>query len=255
MWSLVFVLCVVQHLTDFHILFTFVYLHYCKTLITHPVCLTSVTGEDKIVGGYECTPHSQPHQVFLNSGYHFCGGALLSENWVVSAAHCYMSRVEVRLGEHIIGVNEGTEQFIRASRVIRHPFYNSYNNSNDIMLIKLSKPATLNWYVQPVALPTSCAPVGTIQTLIPDTILQCVDIFILPDDYCFYLGMTDHTIFCAGHPEGGKESCDSGSPLVCNGELQGVVSWAQRCYNMNGRGIYSKVCVQIDWLHNTMASY
>uniref|UniRef100_A0A4W6BPV0 trypsin n=1 Tax=Lates calcarifer TaxID=8187 RepID=A0A4W6BPV0_LATCA len=168
---------------------------------------------DKIVGGYECTPHSQPHQVFLNSGYHFCGGALLSENWVVSAAHCYMS--------------------------------------NDIMLIKLSKPATLNWYVQPVALPTSCAPVGTIQTLIPDTILQCVDIFILPDDYCFYLGMTDHTIFCAGHPEGGKESCpvlilspsqgDSGSPLVCNGELQGVVSWAQRCYNMNGRGIYSKV--------------
>uniref|UniRef100_A0A4W6BNW6 trypsin n=1 Tax=Lates calcarifer TaxID=8187 RepID=A0A4W6BNW6_LATCA len=116
--------------------------------------------------------------------------SLVYENWVVSAAHCYMSRVEVRLGEHIIGVNEGTEQFIRASRVIRHPFYNSYNNSNDIMLIKLSKPATLNWYVQPVALPTSC---------------------------------------------------DSGSPLVCNGELQGVVSWAQRCYNMNGRGIYSKV--------------
>ena len=49
--------------------------------------------DDKIVGGYECTPHSQAHQVSLNSGYHFCGGSLVNENWVVSAAHCYKSYV------------------------------------------------------------------------------------------------------------------------------------------------------------------
>uniref|UniRef100_A0A665WFB5 trypsin n=1 Tax=Echeneis naucrates TaxID=173247 RepID=A0A665WFB5_ECHNA len=47
--------------------------------------------DDKIVGGRECKPHSQPHQVSLNSGYHFCGGSLVNENWVVSAAHCYKS--------------------------------------------------------------------------------------------------------------------------------------------------------------------
>ena len=73
----------------------------------------------------------------------------------------FSSRVEVRLGEHHIRVNEGTEQFISSSRVIRNPNYSSYNINNDIMLIKLSKPATLNQYVQPVALPTSCAPAGT----------------------------------------------------------------------------------------------
>ena len=67
----------------------------------------------------------------------------------------------MRLGEHDIYMNEGTEQFIRSSRVIRHPKYSSYNINNDIMLIKLSEPATLNQYVQPVALPTSCAPAGT----------------------------------------------------------------------------------------------
>jgi len=71
------------------------------------------------------------------------------------------SRVEVRLGEHNIKVTEGSEQFIRSSRVIRHPDYSSYNINNDVMLIKLSKPAVLNQYVKVVALPSSCAPAGT----------------------------------------------------------------------------------------------
>ena len=73
----------------------------------------------------------------------------------------FSSRVQVRLGEHHIAVDEGTEQWISSSRVIRHPRYSSYNINNDIMLIKLSKPAELNQYVQAVALPTSCAPAGT----------------------------------------------------------------------------------------------
>lgn len=47
------------------------------------------TEDDKIVGGYECARHSQPHQVSLNAGYHFCGGSLVTDEWVVSAAHCY----------------------------------------------------------------------------------------------------------------------------------------------------------------------
>lgn len=67
----------------------------------------------------------------------------------------------MRLGEHNLRVNEGSEQYISSSRVIRHPQYSSYNIDNDIMLIKLSEPAVLNQRVVPVALPTSCAPAGT----------------------------------------------------------------------------------------------
>ncbi|XP_003506998.1 anionic trypsin-like isoform X1 [Cricetulus griseus] len=44
---------------------------------------------DKIVGGYTCQKNSIPYQVSLNSGYHFCGGSLINEQWVVTAAHCY----------------------------------------------------------------------------------------------------------------------------------------------------------------------
>ncbi|XP_053182903.1 trypsin-2-like [Scomber japonicus] len=220
------------------------------------LCVFSVAiDDDKIVGGYECTAHSQPHQVSLNSGYHFCGGSLVNENWVVSAAHCYKSRVQVRLGEHHIRVNEGTEQFISSSRVIRHPNYSSYNINNDIMLIKLSEPATLNQYVQPVALPTSCAPAGTMCTVsgwgntMSSTAdgdkLQCLNIPILSHRDCdnSYPGMITDAMFCAGYLEGGKDSCqgDSGGPVVCNGQLQGVVSWGYGCAERDHPGVYAKV--------------
>ncbi|CAB1441743.1 unnamed protein product [Pleuronectes platessa] len=67
------------------------------------------------------------HQVSLNSGYHFCGGSLVNENWVVPRGGAY--------GRHHIRVMRGTEQFISSSRVIRHPNYDSWNIDNDIMLI------------------------------------------------------------------------------------------------------------------------
>ena len=52
--------------------------------------------------------------VSLNTGWHFCGGALVNENWVVSAASCLMGirKLHVRLGEHHIAVDEGTEQWL-----------------------------------------------------------------------------------------------------------------------------------------------
>uniref|UniRef100_A0A3Q4B2V5 trypsin n=1 Tax=Mola mola TaxID=94237 RepID=A0A3Q4B2V5_MOLML len=211
--------------------------------------------DDKIVGGYECTPHSQPHQVSLNRGYHFCGGSLVSDSWVVSAAHCYYSRVEVRLGEHHIRYSEGTEQFISSSRVIRHPRYSSYNIDNDIMLIKLKKPATLNQHVQPVALPISGWG-NTMSSTDDGDKLQCLDLPILSDHDCknSYPGMITDAMFCAGYLEGGKDSCqgDSGGPVVCNGELQGVVSWGYGCAERDHPGVYAKV---INWLESTMASY
>ncbi|KAI1886322.1 hypothetical protein AGOR_G00212800 [Albula goreensis] len=213
--------------------------------------------DDKIVGGYECRKNSAPYQVSLNSGYHFCGGSLISNLWVVSAAHCYKSRVQVRLGEHNIATNEGTEQFINSAKVIRHPRYNSRNLDNDIMLIKLSKAASLNSYVRTVSLPTRCAGAGS-RCLIsgwgntlssgsyyPDR-LRCLDAPILSDSSCrtSYPGQITSNMFCAGYLEGGKDSC----------QLQGVVSWGYGCAQRNKPGVYAKVCNYNDWIRSTMSS-
>uniref|UniRef100_F7G640 trypsin n=1 Tax=Ornithorhynchus anatinus TaxID=9258 RepID=F7G640_ORNAN len=217
--------------------------------------------DDKIVGGYTCQQNSLPYQVSLNSGYHFCGGSLINSEWVVSAAHCYMSRIQVRLGEHDIEVLEGTEQFIDSASVIRHPNYNSFNIDNDIMLIKLETPAELSSRVATVSLPSDCAPAGT-SCLIsgwgntqssgsnyPD-LLQCLDAPILDDAQCHnaYPGQITNNMMCLGFLEGGKDSCqgDSGGPVVCNGELQGIVSWGYGCAMKGKPGVYTKMEWELD---------
>ena len=72
------------------------------------------------------------------------------------------SNVEIRLGEHNLWEPEGTEQYIMSAQFIRHPDYSSRTQDSDIMLIKLSQPATLNSYVRPAALPKACGVDGTV---------------------------------------------------------------------------------------------
>ncbi|XP_067399341.1 trypsin I-P38-like [Emydura macquarii macquarii] len=225
--------------------------------------------DDKIVGGYTCPKNSLPYQASLNIGYHFCGGSLIHRQWVVSAAHCYKSSLQVRLGEHNLAVNEGTEQYINSAKVIRHPSYNSRLLDNDIMLIKLASAATLNSYVNTIALPSSCVATGT-QCLIsgwgntlssgtnyPD-LLQCLKAPVLSSSQCSnaYPGQITSNMICIGYLEGGKDSCqgDSGGPVVCNGQLQGIVSWGIGCAQKGYPGVYTKVCNYVSWIQSTIAA-
>ncbi|XP_053547789.1 trypsin [Bombina bombina] len=232
------------------------------------LAVSSPLNDDKIVGGYTCPENLALYQVSLNAGYHFCGGSLLNTLWVVSAAHCYKRRIQVRLGEHDIKVLEGPEQFISSAKVIRHKNYDPNVLDNDIMLIKLSKPARLNSRVQTIRLPTNCAVAGT-QCLIsgwgntqsnednyPD-LLQCLVAPVLSDQQCHdaYPGQITDNMICVGYLEGGKDSCqgDSGGPVVCNGELQGVVSWGIGCALPGKPGVYTKVCNYVSWIEKTIS--
>ncbi|XDV29462.1 hypothetical protein PO909_032589 [Leuciscus waleckii] len=223
---------------------------------------------DKIIGGYECPPHSQPWQVYLTDGYTTCGGSLIDKRWVVSAAHCSFIPLylDVYLGKHNVSVTEGTEQWINAEKVIRHPNYNDQTLNNDIMLIKLRKPSIFNKYVKPIRLATSCSSTreqclvsGWGNTGVHDaSVLQCLNLPVLSSAQCrgAYGAQITRNMFCAGFMEGGKDSCqgDSGGPVVCNRELKGVVSWGKGCAKRGFPGVYAEVCRYTDWIKSIIAN-
>uniref|UniRef100_A0A8C0KZA7 Peptidase S1 domain-containing protein n=1 Tax=Canis lupus dingo TaxID=286419 RepID=A0A8C0KZA7_CANLU len=119
--------------------------------------LTVQDDTDKILGGEECEPHSQPWQVALfERGRFNCGASLISEHWVLSAAHCQTRFMRARLGEHNLRKRDGPEQLRTLARIIPHPLYEAHSHRHDVMLLRLTRPARLSRQVRPVALPTRC---------------------------------------------------------------------------------------------------
>ena len=81
---------------------------------------------------------------------------------------------------------------------------------------------------------------------------QSLELPILSNSTCenVYKDKYRRGMFCAGFLEGGKDSChgDAGGPLVCNDELQGIVSWGQSCAERGHPGVYTRVCEYVDWI-------
>ncbi|XP_035667295.1 trypsin-3-like [Branchiostoma floridae] len=226
---------------------------------------------DRIIGGTEANPGSWPWMVSLqDNGFPFCGGTLINREWVLSAAHCRINarRLIVIAGDHNLATNEGTEQAIRAERVIAHPDYNPHTLDNDIMLIKLSTPATINSRVSPACLPgqgqhvsdgTRVTITGWGNTLTsgsnyPNELYQ-VTVPTIATSTCnaadSYAGEVTNNMFCAGFMNGGKDSCqgDSGGPVVNSGTVYGVVSWGYGCAQEGYPGVYVKVANYVNWIN------
>ncbi|XP_066121358.1 kallikrein-14 isoform X1 [Saccopteryx bilineata] len=227
--------------------------------------------DSKIIGGYTCIPHSQPWQAALLAGVlrnFLCGGALLSDRWVITAAHCSRLILRVALGKHNVRRQEATQQVLRVVRQVPHPQYNPQTNDNDLMLLQLERPARLGRAVRPIPVARSCASPettcrvsgwGTTSSPIaryPNT-LQCVDINITSRQQCqeAYSQTITPGMVCAGVLQGGRDSCqgDSGGPLVCRGQLQGLVSWGmERCALAGYPGVYTNLCQYYTWIQQTM---
>ncbi|NXJ08803.1 CTRL protease, partial [Odontophorus gujanensis] len=241
-----------------------------------PLISPSVQYSERIINGQNAVSGSWPWQVSLQtrSGSHFCGGSLINEYWVVTAAHCEFSPYShvVVLGEY--NLNSATEsvQVKTVAKAVTHPSWNAYTLNNDITLLKLSSPAQLNSRVSPVCLASSnlalssntqCVTTGwgrtnTISNALASR-LQQVTLPLISQSQCqqYWGSKITSSMLCAGGA--GASSCqgDSGGPLVYNSgdswTLIGIVSWGSSNCNVNTPAVYTRVSHFRDWIDQTVA--
>uniref|UniRef100_A0A8C8AVN7 Ovochymase 2 n=1 Tax=Otus sunia TaxID=257818 RepID=A0A8C8AVN7_9STRI len=218
----------------------------------------------RIVGGNQVKQGSHPWQVSLKRRQkHFCGGTIVSAQWVVTAAHCVLDRygcgisgyLSVTAGEHDLRIRENGEQTLPVKYVIKHPDFDPRRPMNyDIALLKVDGAFNFSSSVWPACLPnpgekfeagyicTACGWGRLNENGLLPQVLHEVNLPILNSKECSRALSTlkkpihGDTIMCAGFPDGGKDACqgDSGGPLLCRRKhgawtLAGVVSWGMGC--------------------------
>ncbi|XP_053716301.1 suppressor of tumorigenicity 14 protein homolog [Synchiropus splendidus] len=236
----------------------------------------------KIVGGSDAGTGSWPWQVSLQMERygHVCGATLVSNRWLVSAAHCFQDsdtikysdarawRAHMGLRVMTAGATGAATRQIR--RILLHPKYDQFTSDYDIALLELSAAVFFSDLVQPVCVPapshsfsmgSSCFVTGW-GVLMEDgelaTRLQEAPVKIINRGTCnkLYDEAVTPRMLCAGNLQGGVDACqgDSGGPLVCVERsrrwfLAGIVSWGEGCARLNRPGVYTQVVKFTDWIH------
>ncbi|XP_058275061.1 vitamin K-dependent protein C-like isoform X1 [Hemibagrus wyckioides] len=232
-----------------------------------------------IMGGEVGKRGESPWQaLILNANGHFhCGGVLLDEVWVLTAAHCLegYTLFAVRLGDYRRLEFEGSEVTLRVVKIVPHPKYNRATMDNDIALLRLKMPITFGTYIVPACLPSQDLAERVLHLNGTMTVvtgwgkekdapyssdLKHIKVPLMEQSVCaqYMFNNLTENVLCAGSIGSTEDACkgDSGGPMMTlyrnTWFLIGLVSWGEGCGRTDKLGIYTKVSNYLEWIDSVM---
>ncbi|XP_073416055.1 granzyme A-like [Dendrobates tinctorius] len=248
--------------------------HLLTLLVLSLLHINGHVGMD-IIGGRVVSQNYRKYMALLMLNGE-CGGALISEKWILTAAHCNVHPSSYAiLGTHLRS-NVHDEQIFRIKRGITFPLYDKDRKINDIQLLELEKPAVLNrTNVTLLPLPTraetilaekicSVAGWGKTENILKSNALREVDVKIVDNKDCkkkysrTNLSITED-MMCASslnsNSKAGPCVGDSGGPLICEGKYVGIVACGTcNCGNPAFPAVFTRLTKgYLDWIRATIA--
>ncbi|EDW13760.1 trypsin eta isoform X1 [Drosophila mojavensis] len=238
----------------------------------------------KIVGGYPITIADAPYIVSIRARYyheasfgegHMCGGSVISQRVVCSAAHCFEINdtmpVRFRDSENFVVVagvtylderTEFTAEYL-VEKIIGHHNYIRSTLENDIALLFLNGIIPNDsLYIRPVSLAEHPFSPGTLCAISGwgNQKMQLMQAIIptVHEGLCSFIYMyLPRSQLCAGWMSGGIDACrgDSGGPLVCMNSLTGIISWGVDCGRRFFPGVYTNISYFIPWIKMVNATF
>ncbi|HEX2919576.1 MAG TPA: trypsin-like serine protease [Bacteroidales bacterium] len=230
----------------------------------------------KITGGTDALISDYPWQVYIIAGSKACGGSIISDRWILTAAHCvygnrgFLSPDSVRVKANANNPYDPYEgETHQADQVKAHEQYDPKTNKNDIALIRLQTPIVNS---SPIKIVTrEDASFGATDPGVMTWVTGWGLTSVNPDRYPSNLKKVQlpiisleqasvvwksipSTVLMAGYRNGNRDACngDSGGPMVVNVlgdyKLAGVVSWGSS--NCNTYGAYTNVSLFEEWIYS-----